>query len=81
MRMILAKAVSYCIDEDYDESARVWCKMTSKFPTNVGIDKSECLESSVCIMNEHKCSIFLCWMHKGVFFNTLIRRNVEILNS
>lgn len=40
MRMILAKAVSYSIDEDYDESAQGWCKMTSKFPTNIGVDKT-----------------------------------------
>lgn len=37
---ILAKATSYSIDEDYDESAQGWCKMTSKFPTNIGIDKT-----------------------------------------
>lgn len=38
--MILTKAVSYSVDEEHDQSAQHWCKMTSKFTTTIGVDKT-----------------------------------------
>lgn len=38
--MILTKGVSYSVDKEYDQSAQGWCKMTSKFATTIGVDKT-----------------------------------------
>jgi len=38
--MILTKTVRYSVDEEYDQNAQGWCKMSSKLATTIAVDKT-----------------------------------------